>query len=166
LLKGADMSFRPRSFFLASAAVLLACGAPDNDAESAPASVEESVKASPTFIVTATAYLDEKGNAGAMTTLGFQDSSFQYGTKGTDPNRSKTICFYGNVNEVCGQIRSAAAAMRREYTRGAHDDIDLKSCEVKMDDGMRFVRARYHLSDDYGGGLDVERHIDPCPYAR
>lgn len=92
-----------------------------------------------------------------VTSIGFSDSSFSYSEKNPQLN-STAFCFVGDINAVCDAINSAAADMIKEYESGAHDLIEVLSCEV----GQHSVSAHYLLTDDYDGNLDVTREISDC----
>jgi hypothetical protein len=91
--------------------------------------------------------------------VGFYDSSFDVPTK--------TFCYTGQARTVCTAIEQHAKAMHEQYAEGAHDDMGLESCSVATVgeedwDKREVVTAKYQLTDDWGGNLDVTRTIEPC----
>lgn len=95
--------------------------------------------------------------------LGFRDSSFNY--RSVDDLDTVKFCYVGHINEICSHISLMAGKMNAEYSSGAHDRIELNSCEVISGDdhqGQDFIKTRYILSDDYGFSFPVEREIYPC----
>lgn len=89
--------------------------------------------------------------------VGFSDSSFNY--QNEVEAKSAFFCFTDDASTVCPEIATAAAAMNMNYAQGAHDKIELLSCEKVSD---REVVASYILSDDYGSEYSVERSIQAC----
>ncbi|MGZ3725127.1 MAG: hypothetical protein ACXWPX_06120 [Pseudobdellovibrio sp.] len=109
-----------------------------------------------TLIVTATQGVQYKS---PYISVGFSDSSFDYDDKaGTSP-RNKSMCYVGDVKDVCGIIKAYEKQMNEQYRQGAHDSIDVQSCKQTASDT---VEAAYTLSDDYGDNLKVERTLKPC----
>ena len=148
-------------FACAAAAAVGACGV---DPVEEAASGEAAAKRAPaTFIVSASASVDEKGRVHASPGLGFRDSSFYYPSKGADPANSTRFCFVGHASDVCAIVNLAADRMRRDYREGAHDDIEIQSCAAQTTkDGERVVKTKYRLTDDYGGDLTLDREIAEC----
>lgn len=102
-------------------------------------------------------------------TIGFSDSSFDYAVDAT--SFEKNFCFTGNITKVCAQIKKDASKMNIRYGQGAHDRIDIQSCEVTqdMDDdgyhpdfGSERIITTYELSDDYGSEIKLTREIRQC----
>ena len=104
--------------------------------------------------------LQRKNSVSPQITMGFMDSSFDYGQKEEDLKpQNKTMCYLGDVAGVCPQIRDYEKAMNRRYREGAHDDMYVHSCRSTQD---KSVKVNYWLRDDYGGDLRVNREIKPC----
>lgn len=99
------------------------------------------------------------GKLSPVISQGFSDSSFDYSGNDSRVTQSKSMCYIGDARAVCSQIQKYADSINNEYRHGAHDSIELKSCLVG--NGW-VVLASYHLTDDYGGDLNVERHITRC----
>ncbi len=106
-------------------------------------------------------------------TIGFSDSSFDYAI--TDKKHEKNFCYMGSISKVCHQLRLDAGVISNRYVGGAHDDIEVLSCEVieDMDSdgyhpvfGSERVVASYRLSDDYGSDFVVKRIIKECSNIR
>jgi hypothetical protein len=142
-----------RFHFLAVGALLaVACNsAPPTDGEASTASLTAGRDATHTFIVGATVSKTVHGQVNTSVGVGFHDSSFDADTK--------AFCYVGKSSDVCGLVREFADNMAGEYSSGAHDTIDLKSCEVGKND---VVKVSYQLSDDYGGKADVTKEIEAC----
>lgn len=95
--------------------------------------------------------------------IGFRDSSFNY--RSEDELDSVKFCFLGHSNQICSHISQMVFKMNAQYSGGAHDRIELKSCEVVVGDYHRdqeYVETSYVLSDDYGSEFNVNRKIYPC----
>jgi hypothetical protein len=107
-----------------------------------------------TFVVRAAGDRLPDGQARADVSLGFRDSSFD--------GDEKTFCYVGRAADVCRLVDAAAANMVAEYSSGAHDTIGIQSCTVSGSGGDAKVDVRYHLSDDYGGEVDVAKTIEAC----
>jgi hypothetical protein len=86
--------------------------------------------------------------------VGFYDSSFDTPTK--------AFCYRGQARAVCSAIEKHAQAMHEQYSEGAHDDMGLESCTVADGEFGEIVTAKYQLTDDWGGNLDVTRTIERC----
>lgn len=102
-------------------------------------------------------------------TIGFSDSSFDYAQD--DTKHEKNFCYTGRITEVCKQLAFDASVITERYLQGAHDDIQIKSCEVVQDMdsdgyhphfGSERIVITYALSDDYGSNFDVTRVIRKC----
>lgn len=102
-------------------------------------------------------------------TIGFSDSSFDYNAE--DTKHEKNFCYVGSISKICGQLINDARVMSQRYSQGAHDDIEIKTCDVieDMDSdgyhrvfGSRRVITTYRLSDDYGSDFVVTREIKAC----
>jgi hypothetical protein len=127
--------------------------------------VSTSVLASDTQIITS-------GVDGEVT-IGFTDSSFDYAVD--DKDHVKNFCYTGSISGVCRELKLDASFITERYLQGAHDDIEIKSCEVieDMDSdgyhpvfGSERVVATYKLSDDYGSDFNVTRFIKKCSRVR
>lgn len=152
---------RPSSNTLAYASlVLLLAACNTNSSEDADASEGALAGASNTTIITATATI-ENGKPRSEITFGFHDSSFDYSDTTPDLD-SRTMCFKGDIGGTCAIIERYAAGMQSAYGNGGHDTMTMTSCNVVASEAGRFVDARYVLSDDYGGDLDVTRQIREC----
>jgi hypothetical protein len=102
-------------------------------------------------------------------TIGFTDSSFDYAVEDTD--HKKNFCYMGSISKVCRELKNDSSIINDRYLQGAHDDIEIRSCEIieDMDSdgyhpvfGSERVVASYRLSDDYGSDFVVTRVIRKC----
>lgn len=102
-------------------------------------------------------------------TIGFSDSSFDYAVE--DTKHEKNFCYIGNISKVCRELKLDASVISDRYLQGAHDDIEVKKCEVVQDMdsdgyhpdfGSERVVTTYKLSDDYGSDFEVTRVIRKC----
>lgn len=119
-------------------------------------SVQKNENSTPTLIIMAQQGSDYRS---PYITVGFRDSSFHYNIKNGITPKNKSVCYVGNIKEVCPLIRKAERQMNLEYRQGAHDNMDLLSCRIE---DVETVQAVYILSDDYGDEIKVERQIIPC----
>lgn len=110
--------------------------------------------------------------------LGFADTSFNYPQSLEGQALKKELdkvkfCYVGNVKEVCAHIKSQVFEMNARYSGGAHDRLDLYSCNQSAGSSswdwdrdnysVESINVNYRLIDDYGSNFVVERDISPCP---
>lgn len=79
----------------------------------------------------------------------FKDSSFWGG------RYSIQACYMGNLYDVCKSLKKDFARNAYEYRSGAHDLMELRSCEVR---GLT-VAIEYQLSDDYDNIKPVTKKL-------
>lgn len=107
------------------------------------------------------AVLSVKPSIGVV--VGFSDSSFDYNTQ--EEALKAKFCYVGSVQDVCQEISEASFNMNSSYRGGAHDSIELVSCEILSSDreyDEDKVAVSYILTDDYGSEFAVKREISKC----
>jgi hypothetical protein len=118
---------------------------------------DDSIQLSPTMIISA---VQNKDLSSPQIRVGFFDSSFDYSlSKGLLP-QNKSMCYIGRGADVCKILIRASLKMKADYARGAHDRLDLLSCELSSENNL--TKAKYQLIDDFGGNWLVFREIADC----
>ena len=121
------------------------------------AEAEDTIQLSPTVIISA---FQNKVLSSPQIRVGFFDSSFEYSlSKGLLP-QNKSMCYIGRGADVCKILIRASLKMKTDYARGAHDRMDLLSCELSSENNL--TKAKYQLIDDFGGNWLVAREIADC----
>jgi hypothetical protein len=135
----------------------VACSAPGSTEEGAASAAALSAPPA-TIIVTTAGSKNAQGKLFTSVQLGFEDSSFDGDTK--------SFCFVGKASDVCPEIQDYAKQMDAAYAGGAHDEIEIEGCTVgALEDGVDVASVKYHLTDDYGGDIQVDKAIVACDVA-
>jgi hypothetical protein len=148
------LSFALRVTGMSALASVAACAAAPSDA------LESTVAVSTAGVIIVTgAASAPNGRLETRVSIGFEDSTFDHDTKG--------FCYVGKLVDVCGVISAYARKVEDAHSAGAHDRIVIESCTTTTATVGTAGRAivKYHLSDDSGGSLDVERNIGECAVA-
>ena len=114
------------------------------------------IEVNPTVIISATQSTKAKS---PEISYGFFDSSFDYSDRSGLAPANKSMCYVGQAEDVCAIIRNVEKQIMQVYTNGAHDYLDLLSCQIENE---KDVEVKYRLVDDYGGDLNVNRVISEC----
>lgn len=125
-------------------------GSVDLEKQIAPCARYEASPAPRTTIYTGGAAVAKDGTLTTSPSVGFHDSTFD--------DDDKSFCYVGTVADVCPIVSAYAAGMQKQFSGGAHDTMDLKSCAA----AGNVVTATYALSDDYGGDKSVTTTIGSC----
>ena len=123
----------------------------------ASAMAGDKIQVSPTVIISA---VQSDRSKAPQIRYGFFDSTFDYTEQNGLTPQNKSMCYVGRASDVCVIIRMVEQEMKAIYRAGAHDNIDILSCELNAEDNVTTVK--YRLTDDYGGDMKVTRKISEC----
>jgi hypothetical protein len=141
-----------------------ACGAKAPSQSTAQAAASTASDADDGTVIVVASLGATGANAGkAVIETGFYDSAFDYNSQ-DEVNQdmvNREFCFVGTAKGACAAMKKAVDAIDKQYSEGAHDDIQGFTCD---DSQSIHALATYTLVSDYdnGAGLKVTRRVGEC----
>lgn len=108
-----------------------------------------SALANATKIFSTDQYTDSQGRVISETTRGFTENGFQ---------SPSSVCFRGDIKNVCQLIDQTQAAALEAYSSGEHGYFEVSSCNVTG----ATVQLVYDQITDWGDKTDLTLTITKC----